>query len=1426
MEDQKKTETELEKSFDKDSPLRKLIRMFRTNTVVKHHQQGLGSSKPQGVAKTFFKNSYSYNTSVIPGYTAYERMARYGNYCLAGDTFVATNTPEGAIRIDEIVEKFNKGEEVYVFAYDLEKTKIVLQKVSNAMLTKQDEIYEIHLDNGEIVKATGNHKFMLRDGTYKEAQDLTENIALMPFGRNEYSYNKEERVYNNHKGGFYRAVYQPKVGWKGEHIVVAEYKTGTELNHGCGKEVHHINFIKNDNRPENLIVMEANEHRAYHASINYKRFENPENRRKQSVVAKNRWKEDGDLRLRQDEFVEKRKNHPSYQKGLERLSNFNKTVKPGRFNKGRLDQKGFKNANCLDDITFQTVCNAYYPGIFLKQMAEKLDVDSKVITKRIQWAGYQNWTHFVEEYTNHKVIKIVKTGRTENVYDITVPVYNNFALKSGIFVHNCEMEAFPIIGKALQIFADETTQRDENGKIITVISKNTKVQDELQDLFDNVLHLNGKKIYKIARDLCKYGDDFQLIDITTDGGVVNLIKMPPAEVEREEGYDKKEPTAVRFRWVAKQNTEIPNAFVAHFRLDGNDMFWPYGQCLKYDTRIHTADGIKTIDQIKKEEMVLVFDQETQKYKSTKVLDVVCSGEKECYKISSKHNFIEASKEHKIYVVDKEKNDFIYKFADEIKLGDKLVIKKEHETNKEIKINKEFKFFNKNGYQNTKNCIPDFVDEDFAKFFGFMLGDGWLTKRGSDVVSVCFALGVEDYINQAYIELAKKLTNKTPKLYRPYKKNQKLKSNQEFGQVVFGSKMLAEVLLNMGWIHGAHEKRIPAWVFESKTNIKEAFLQGFYEADGSIFTDKWNCKRYQIELCNEQLIKDLKCLVQSLGYKSGRVSTRTRNDGIVGERTSYYFYYFKSQNKQIKKYDTTNRKTEEYILEPISKIELSGKHKVYDIFVENDNHNFIANGVVVHNSAIEAATRPWRQLILLQDSMMIYRITRSAERRVFFFDVGGIAPEDIELAINKFNETIKKKKLVNDRGQIDLRYGATMDMVEDYVLPVRDKDSATRIETLPGGQNIGDLEDVQMIEATLFAALGIPKAFLTYDEAVGSKQVLTHEDIRFSRTVQKIQEAIINELVKVGIIHLYIKGVRGKDLYDFKIRMTNPSTVSELQKIELWRARLEAVQAAGQGVFDTTFIYKNFLRLSDEAIDMIRKGQIQDKIFQTKLMAIESAGAGGMAGGMGAMGPGGGMGGLGGGMGMGGGMDMGMGAPMGGAPGGAPPAVGGMPPIPMESFNPAANILGGAGTGKKDLSRRNSNERIKTVRGLPEEEIMSAEDVSNSAGDGVDVDGIRRDIESPFGMKEHVEQMLGLHANISPPFESRYTEVGASMDNELVEFLDNLGLESANEKRNLLTEHMRKTEEEQEQDFGLILPEEWEKMAMGNNSGQILKEIKE
>ena len=197
-----------------------------------------------------------------------------------------------------------------------------------------------------------------------------------------------------------------------------------------------------------------------------------------------------------------------------------------------------------------------------------------------------------------------------------------------------------------------------------------------------------------------------------------------------------------------------------------------------------------------------------------------------------------------------------------------------------------------------------------------------------------------------------------------------------------------------------------------------------------------------------------------------------------------------------------------------------------------------------SSVLEGARRVWRQLILIEDAMLVYRVIRSPERRVFYIDVGNIPPENIQDYLEQAQTSLKRNAVVDkNTGQVDLRYNP-LSVDEDYFLPVRGGDTGTRIDTLAGGSNTTAIEDVEYIQKKLFAALKIPKAYLGYDEDIGAKATLAQEDIRFSRTIQRIQKTIVSELNKLAMIHLYTYGYTEDNLLDFSLSLSNPSSIAQ------------------------------------------------------------------------------------------------------------------------------------------------------------------------------------------------------------------------------------------------------------------------------------------
>jgi len=306
------------------------------------------------------------------------------------------------------------------------------------------------------------------------------------------------------------------------------------------------------------------------------------------------------------------------------------------------------------------------------------------------------------------------------------------------------------------------------------------------------------------------------------------------------------------------------------------------------------------------------------------------------------------------------------------------------------------------------------------------------------------------------------------------------------------------------------------------------------------------------------------------------------------------------------------------------------------------------------SVLEPARRIWRQLTLLEDAMMAYRIVRSPERRVFYVDVGNIPPQDVEQYVQRVMTQMKRNQIVDDAtGRVDLRYNP-MSVEEDYFIPVRGGES-TKVESLSGGQFTGDIDDVKYLREKLFSALKIPQSYLAQGEgAAEDKTTLAQKDIRFARTIQRLQRAIVSELEKIAVIHLFTRGYRGKDLTSFKIRLNNPSKLAQLQELEHWRTKFEVAGAATEGFFSKRWIAQNIFNVSEEEMSRIQIEMFHDKKYSASLeKAAEEVTAAEEGADMGGMGAdlGGGMGGdLGGGMGEEmGGEDLGgeMGEEMGG-----------------------------------------------------------------------------------------------------------------------------------------------------------------------------------
>ena len=235
------------------------------------------------------------------------------------------------------------------------------------------------------------------------------------------------------------------------------------------------------------------------------------------------------------------------------------------------------------------------------------------------------------------------------------------------------------------------------------------------------------------------------------------------------------------------------------------------------------------------------------------------------------------------------------------------------------------------------------------------------------------------------------------------------------------------------------------------------------------------------------------------------------------------------------------------------------------------------------SQVEGARKIYKQLTLMEDAMLIHRIMRAPEKRIFKLDIGNIPPSEVDNYMQQVINKMKKAPVVDETtGDYNLKYNM-QNITEDFFLPVRGGDSGTNIESLPG-LTYEATEDIEYLKNKLLSALRIPKAFLGFEDQIGSKATLAAEDVRFARTIERIQRITLSELTKIAIVHLYAQGYQDSELTNFELTLTNPSTIYEQEKIELWNNKTSLAESmVRDGLLSTEWIYKNIFNFTEDQV---------------------------------------------------------------------------------------------------------------------------------------------------------------------------------------------------------------------------------------------------
>lgn len=653
----------------------------------------------------------------------------------------------------------------------------------------------------------------------------------------------------------------------------------------------------------------------------------------------------------------------------------------------------------------------------------------------------------------------------------------------------------------------------------------------------------------------------------------------------------------------------------------------YRFCLVGDSRVRTAESYKYIKDLQEGDTVFSYDQEGHT-KPTKVLHLINNGVKKVYRVSSKHNELVATGTHPILV---NRGGLIqYVDVQDLIIGKDKLINVTRDEEIATPIPRLFgdawaklsdfgrETFRNNKYENVsaliRDCdgeetrikqflyanghrskslpleharvicqkfnipetclvvqekgeinaerlnLPEFVDEKFARLFGFLIGDGSIRKQG-----VTFAAGTNVEQNEYYAKILEEYFGVVH--FHQESRN----SNPVIGNYVVYSQTASKIFFALGYIPGAHNKRIPEWVFTSSKSIRKAFLEGLMNADGSErFTPK-GTRFTTIEMCNKRLIEDVKELWSSIGLCSGKLTTRKKAGGheIEPGRTmpATTSYVVTLVDLELPKYENV-----------LSVVE-AGEEEVFDITVEDELHNFIANGLPIHN-------------------------TRAPERRAFYIDVGklgqGKADQYVKNLMNKFKTRLNydtSTGLINQSKSI-------MTMLEDYWLP-RMGTKGTEVQTISGGQQLGEITDVLYFKRRVWRSLKIPSSRADNDNApsvdFGSSE-FSREEMKFNRYCKKLRSKFSELFTQALKIQLVMKNIVTPEEWmneiEDLVRYTwnENSYWVETKEMTLLERRLDAMEKLTnqKRFFSDEYINKKILKRDDEEIALIKKQVEKDK----------------------------------------------------------------------------------------------------------------------------------------------------------------------------------------------------------------------------------------
>lgn len=1151
----------------------------------------------------------------------------------------------------------------WVYSIQDKSKRFVPGKVSWCDLTRKDsELIRVWLDDGSYVDCTPDHKFTMRDGSSKEAQELLENESLMPFYRKV-----SERPAGAAMDG-YEQVYDPAIN---KHVYthrrVAEILKEGNLTLGRHLVTHHIDFNKKNNDPSNLIRMDEKEHMLLHSSHAIKTLHNPEVTLKRMVGIDN-W-----LRSDKHKEIAKLQLIKLQDAGLMRKSwdEYNKSEKHMQDNIIR--SSSLKNVWRIRKDEMREKLKIKFDNVCVDIMVQKLQNIGKYVSPivlgkiLINDSNFMNHFHEINSNSGRDLAKSLSShnGIECLLNKAGISSYLNLVkdrlplIASTPWFKRAEKKSLNMSGiiPAMREYSHSSTSMEQSAYMnhkVKKIEKLTHTSDVYcmevlgpqgeHDrhrfmILTNKIDDNGIIVGNnsgVCLENCKYGDFFLYNDIHPEYGVVSAFPIPVNEIEREENYDPNDPMAVRYRWVTLGNRTLENWEVTHFRLLGNDMFLPYGSSIIEPARriwrqlILIEDAMLVyrvvraperrvfyidVANIPAAEVPLYVEEQRKNLRTNQVID------RNTGRVDLRYNPLSVDEDYFIPVRGTETGTRIETLAggqNTAAVEDVAYIQKKLFA--ALKIPRAYL-----GYDEMLSCVVPETKVDLLDGRSLSLEE---IKTEMESGKSLWVYSVDPETREM----------KPGKIIwcGPTRKNADLVRVTLDNGKTFDTTPDHKWMLRDGtWCHAGDLKPdtslMPLYKRQKSMNGGSTYEQVFDPATGKWF---WT----------HRLVTDRSGVVET------HPSTLTEGKSVVHHRDINRFNN-NPDNLIVMGYDA-HRQLHTNLLDETRKIALrEGKYSGL-----NNGWAAVCRNRVQHLWSMQSlitwcqSSRPTskRQIIsgyglsetqlnsLLKENGMSYgdfatnyvsggyKLSRLGNKGTFshrphkkingigrgsrgaHYEVRACPQCGSHFEISTLNGKIFcgascRYAWSRGRRKNDLK-GPPAIVVRQGLL------NHTVVSVVP----LTERRDTWCMEVAGVHTFGLTDGSIISN----SKATLAQEDIRFSRTINVIQRVILSELNKLAIIHLYAHGYDNEDLQNFTLHLSNPSTIAQQQKLELWRAKFEIAGSAPDGYVNKNFIRKEIWGLNDEECNNIDRGRLMDKSIDSTIESggVEDSGGGDAGGG--------------------------------------------------------------------------------------------------------------------------------------------------------------------------------------------------------------------